>query len=163
VAYFVIVRGPLGVGKTTVAVRLAQRVGVEHISIDQILEEHDLEEWEDGFVSLRSFVRANEYASELGRAVLASGRPAIFDGNFYHEGQVDDLVGRLRFRHSIFSLQAPLAVCVERDGLRRPPHGAEATKDVYAKTASFERGIGIDATLPVETIVNELVSHLPRG
>ena len=90
------------------------------------------------------------------------GRPVLFDGNFYYEAQLDDLVGRLRFRHYIFRLDAPLAVCIARDGHRRPPHGAQAAQEVYAKAATVGRGIGIDATVPVDTMVDEIVSHLPR-
>jgi predicted kinase len=161
--YFLIVRGPLGVGKSTVTARLATRIGGTPISIDRILEEHELEEWEDGFLSPRSFVRANEHAAELGRPVLAAGRQVLFEGNFYFDAQLDDLVGRLRFRHYIFRLDAPLAVCIERDAHRRPPHGAQAAREVYAKSATVERGIGIDATLPLEDVVSEIVSHLPRG
>lgn len=160
--YFVIIRGPLGVGKSTVTAQLATRIGGVPVSIDRILDEYQLEEWEDGYVSLRSFVRANEHAAELARSILTGGRPVLFDGNFYYEAQLDDLVGRLRFRHYIFRLDAPLAVCIARDAHRRPPHGAQAAQEVYAKAATVGRGIGIDATVPVDTMVDEIVSHLPR-
>lgn len=42
--YYVVVRGPLGVGKSTVSSRLAEIIGADHILIDRILEEHGLEE-----------------------------------------------------------------------------------------------------------------------
>jgi shikimate kinase len=42
--YGVVIRGPLGVGKSTVAAALAKALGGDHIRIDQILEEHGLEE-----------------------------------------------------------------------------------------------------------------------
>ena len=38
----IVIRGPLGVGKTTVARALAEQLSALYISIDQVLEDHDL-------------------------------------------------------------------------------------------------------------------------
>jgi predicted kinase len=155
-AYYVLVRGPLGVGKSTVSELLANQIGGQVISIDQILEEHHL--WESGARS--EFLTANEFAAEQGRALLLRGIPVIFDGNFYWEEQIENLVGRLNFRHYVFTLAAPLAVCIERDQRREKPHGRAAAKAVYAKATAFDWGIGIDATGPLDATVEEIVSHL---
>jgi predicted kinase len=155
--FWVIVRGPLGVGKTTVSRRLAKRIGAKYISIDQTLEERDL--WESGRVS--EFVQANASVAELAQRCLGKGVPVIFDGNFYWKAQIKDLIGRLDRRHYVFTLKASLGVCVERDRHRPRPYGSEATRQVYAKSTRFEWGIGIDATRPLDAILREITSYLP--
>jgi predicted kinase len=159
-SFFVVIRGPLGVGKSSIAERLAKEIGAEHICIDRILDERGLEEWEADYVSLKSFVRANEFAADLAREFLAQGRAVIFDGNFYYAAQIEDLIGRLDCRHYVFTLKAPLEVCIDRDRHRDKSYGAEAAREVYAISTGFDWGIGIDATRPIDTVVGEIVSHL---
>ncbi|MGA9840492.1 MAG: AAA family ATPase [Thermoplasmata archaeon] len=154
--FFVILRGPLGVGKSTVAAALADGIGGELISIDRILEDQDL--WESG--ALPEFLRANDFAIAEGRRFLENGRPVVFDGNFYWQPQIWDLTGRLAYRHFIFTLKAPLPVCIDRDRLRSLSHGAEAAREVFAKTTQFDAGTDIDATRPVADVVEEVRSHL---
>jgi predicted kinase len=161
-SYFVVVRGPLGVGKTAVAGRLASELGAEHIPIDRILDENGLEEWEGGYISQQSFLRANRIAIDRARPRLEEGTPVIFDGNFYWKSAIEDLLIRLDYPHYVFTLRAPLSVCVERDSRRDPPHGRQAAQDVYAKTTSFDFGIRLDATQPVPTVVREIRSRLPQ-
>jgi len=157
VAYFVILRGPLGVGKTTVSRVLAKAIDATCVSIDRILDEHGL--WKEGRLS--EFLGANEIAVPLARRSLANGTPVVFDGNFYWKTQIEDLIDRLEARPFVFTLKAPLAVCIRRDNRRDPPHGREAARAVYAKTTKFEWGIGIDATRPVDAVVREIRAHLP--
>jgi len=121
--FYVVIRGPLGVGKSTVAESLAKRIEAEHISIDRILDEHGLEEWDGGYISQKSFLRANARAVERARGFLDKGTPVIFDGNFYWKSQIEDLLIQLDYRHYVFSLKAPLSVCIERDSRRVPPTG----------------------------------------
>lgn len=161
--YGVIVRGPLGAGKTTVSKRLAQFIAADYLSIDDILDQHGLEEWDDvrGCYSERSFLQANEFAAAAARPALERGDRVVFDGNFYWSSQVDDLVSRLACPVLIFTLKVPLDVCITRDGGRMPTHGPEATKEVFALTTSFSAGIEVDATRPIDDIVGEILSHLP--
>ena len=113
--YSMVIRGPLGVGKSTVAAALAQTIGAHHISIDKVLEEHEIEEWDDDRISLRSFLRANAIAVEQAHRALEAGQPLIFDGCFYWREQLDDLAKRLDRDLLVFTLDAPLPVCVGRD------------------------------------------------
>ncbi len=158
--FYVVVRGPLGSGKSTVSERLAKAIGGAHIAIDPILEENGLEQWEEGYISEDSFLKANSIALRQAEPVLRRGRPVVFDGNFYWRSQIADLVARLNFPHHVFTLKAPLDLCVQRDSQRDPPHGREATESVYAKSTEFDWGVGIDATQPVESVVREIASRL---
>ncbi|MGP8159402.1 MAG: AAA family ATPase [Thermoplasmata archaeon] len=160
--FYVLIRGPLGVGKSTVAKRLAGKVEAEYISIDRILDERGLETWYRGYVSQRSFLRANAYAVRRARPFLQNGRPVIFDGNFYYKSQIEDLIGQLDCRHYVFTLKAPLSLCIKRDGRRVPPYGREAARAVYAISTGFECGIGIDATRSVERVVDDIVTRLSK-
>jgi len=155
--FYVVIRGPLGVGKTTIAERLAKEVWGELISIDRILEEHDL--WESGRLS--EFLRANAFAVERARRSLEKGTPVVFDGNFYWKTQIGDLLDRLDYVHFVFTLQAPLRVCTERDRARDKPYGRLAAREVFAKSTRFEYGIGVDATRPIDSVLRAIRSHLP--
>ena len=42
-SYFIIIRGPLGIGKSTIAKALAEILKAEYIAIDKVLEENGLD------------------------------------------------------------------------------------------------------------------------
>jgi predicted kinase len=153
---YVIIRGPLGVGKTTVAARLAQALDAYVVSIDELLEELGSVTWEEGYISQRSFRAANRLAAERGRRSLQSGRSVIFDGNFYWKSQIEDLIHRLPFAHRVFTLRAPLKVCRDRDRARAKPLGGTATREVYRKSTEFTYGTPIDANRPLDEVVAEI-------
>lgn len=154
--FFVILRGPLGVGKTTISNALAKSIGARVSSIDKLVDP----EWDGG--SARLFLKTNQAAAREAARVLANGIPVVFDGCFYWKSQIKDLETRLPFPHEVFTLQAPLSVCIERDAHRKVVFGAEAARQVYRKVTRFEYGITIDATRDVPLIVQEIQSHLPR-
>lgn len=101
--YFIIIRGPLGSGKTTISKELSRILPAEHILIDQILEENNLtEEKEEGYISQKSFMKANEIAVGRAKKFLDCDKSVIFDGNFYWTSQIEDLIKRLNYPHYIF-------------------------------------------------------------
>lgn len=61
-AYFIIIRGPLGCGKTTTSKRLSKVLNAEYISIDKVLEEHDLDNIDPELecIPVENFIKANE-------------------------------------------------------------------------------------------------------
>ncbi len=170
--YCVVIRGPLGVGKTTVSRQLALEVGAECISIDQILEEHGLEEWDADRIALRSFLAANRIAVARASSALARETPVVIEGNFYWNEQLDDLVRNIDGRTLIFTLRAPLEVCIARDAMRPEPRegagpragdhlGKDATREVYALAARVDRGVPVDATGTIQGTVHLIRAHLP--
>jgi len=156
VSFFVIIRGPLGAGTTTVAHSLADEVGAEVVCIDPILESW---EWDGGSESL--FLRANVVAAQKGRVILGRGIPVIFDGNFYWRSVIDDLVARLPFDHRVFTLKVPLQVCIERDRARSHSYGEEGAREVFEKVARFDYGVSIDAAGNVPSVVSAIRAQLP--
>lgn len=155
-SFFVIVRGPLGVGKTAVSKGLSTTLGAHYLSIDQILDDHGL--WDRGRLS--EFLAANEIAARLARPWITKGRPVVFDGNFYWKTQIRDLTRRLASPHFIFTLVAPLRRCIERDGRRETSHGPEAARQVYAKAMAFEYGVRVNAECPVTEVVREITDRI---
>lgn len=155
--HYIIIRGPLSSGKTTISNKLAEILSARYISIDYILDEYGLiEDKEDGYISQKSFLRANEIAAQRAVRFLESGTPVIFDGNFYWKSQIEDLIRQLQFPHRIFTLKASLEICIERDSKRENPHGKDAVEAVYNKTNEFDYGMVIDVMQSVEQIVSEI-------
>lgn len=161
-SYYIIIRGPLGCGKSTISKELAKRINGEYISVDQILAENDLEnDKEEGYISQSSFKKANEIAVNQSSNYLSNNKQVIFDGNFYWKSQVEDLIERLDlYKSYVFTLKVPLEVCIERDSKRNPPHGEGAARVVYKKTTEFDYGEIIDATLPVEKSIGKIISSI---
>ncbi len=173
-SYSLVIRGPLGVGKSTVSSVLARTLGAQHISIDKVLEDNGIEEWDRDRISLRSFLRANEIAVDQAQTALEAGRPVIFDGCFYWREQLEDLAQRLGGKVTVFSLQAPLEVCIERDRGRPLPRareeprgghqlGGQAATEVFRLVARVDYGMAIDASGGLEATVAAILGRLPSS
>jgi predicted kinase len=94
VSFYLIVRGPLGAGKTTVARAVAERLGARVVSIDDLLDRF---EWDGG--SERLFRKANAVAAEQASEWLERGVPVVVDGNFYWPRLLAELQERLPYPH----------------------------------------------------------------
>ena len=155
-----LIRGPLGVGKTTVAKLLSARLNGCYISVDGILDEHGLDKGKNG-IPARNFIRANELALPIARAALAAGQPVLFDGNFYYKTPIWHLRRSLPPPFYVFTLQAPLEVCIQRDSGRARVYGADSASWVHYLVSRFEAGIPIDTAGKDETqVVEEILAHL---
>lgn len=160
-AFYLIIRGPLGCGKTTIAKKVAQILRGRYIAIDVVLDKHSLtKDKEEGYISQRSFRRANSLILPLAKKALEKGTPVIFDGNFYWKSQINDLIKRLPFPHKAFTLKCPLGVCIQRDKLRKETHGRDAAMVVYKKSTEFTYGRVIDVTKPLSQSLKKIISHL---
>lgn len=144
-AFYIIIRGPLGCGKTTIAERLAKELDAEYFSVDKILSEFDLKsDKESGYISQKSFCKANEFIAKRTKKFLEKGRIVIVDGNFYWKSAIDDLSARLKYDHQVLTLKASLKTCITRDKGRSKSHGEEAARAVFKKSTSFKNGKVID-------------------
>lgn len=157
VGCYIILRGPLGVGKTTVAAALSDAIGAKVVSVDALVDP----DWDGG--SLRLYLRANVRAAAVAKPTLVRGRPVVFDGCFYWKTQLRDLERRMPYPHLVVTLTAPLRMCVERDAGRKVVHGTDAARTVYRKVTRFAYGIPIDATRRVSDMVRDIRSHLPSS
>ena len=161
--YYLIIRGPLGIGKTTIAKSLAEKLGAKHISVDRIVDDPKLitRELEQGYISQNNFLQANKIVAPRAIKYLGRGIPVIFDGNFYWKSQINDLISRLNYPHYVFTLKAPLSVCIKRDADRDKTHGKDAAEAVYRKSTSFDYGNLIDTENKTpEQVIEEIRGYI---
>ena len=152
---FVIIRGPLGAGKTTVARKLAEKLKGKHVSVDQLLEKKGLDRIEGECIPAKNFIKAIE--GEVFEGTL------VFDGNFYHKEQIEDLKMRLGGSCKIFTLKASLETCIERDKSRKRVYGEDAARAVHHLVSRFDEGIVIDTeNKTADQIVEEIFCHITK-
>lgn len=162
-SYYIIIRGPLGSGKSTISNELCKRIHAEHISIDKVLDEHNLtKDKEEGYISQKSFKKANKIIIPKIKEILNKGKPVIIDGNFYWKSQIDDLIEQLKYPHYVFTLKTPVEVCIDRDVQRGKTHGENNVRVVHKKSTEFTYGTVIDMMQPFEKAIKEIISYLPK-
>ena len=163
-SFYIIIRGPLGCGKSTIAKKISKILKAKYVAVDMVLDEYDLtKDKEAGYISQRSFKEANEIISPQAKDNLDKGISIVFDGNFYWKSQIEDLISRLNFSYYVFTLKAPLEICIARDIERRKTHGEEAARAVYKKSTEFDYGKIIDINRPLEICVKDILSYLPKS
>lgn len=164
-SFFIIIRGPLGVGKTTIAKFLAERLDGERIDFDKILSENGLDEVsaEEGGIPLDNFIKANDLVIPDAKKKIEAGKVLIFDACFYHKEVIDDLIKKLPYKHFVFTLKASLDNCVLRDKCREKSYGKDAAEFVHLIVSKFDYGIIIETSCHTkEQTVEEVLSHIQR-
>jgi adenylate kinase family enzyme len=158
--YYMIIRGPAGCGKTTVAKILQKKLKAVYVSFDEILKKHKLEISDGRGISKDSFLKANELIVDGVKRELMAGRVVIFDGCFYHKDQLENLEKSLPFEHSVFDLKASIEECIERDKNRKSI-GGDSIRAVYEMVVEFDYGIPVEtAKKTVGQVVTELLNML---
>ncbi len=160
-SYFIIIRGPAGVGKSTIGNKLAESLHGECIHIDKVLEEHGL-----GYilgeknVPEENFFKVNEILKHYINEQLNKGKIIILDENFYYKSQIKDLLEKIPHKHYAFTLKADLQNCIKRDKDRNGI-GADRIKDVFKLVSAFDYGIIINTNNKTpDKIVREILSNL---
>ncbi len=163
--YFIIIRGPLGGGKSTIAKTLAQHLKAVYINIDKILEENKLDDIDQKIqcIPIQNFAKAIEIIIPFARKNLDEGKIVIFDACFYHKESIDHLIYRLPYKNFVFNLKTPLKICIERDKNRVKNYGKSAVMQVYNLVSKFDYGIIIDTSKPIEKAIEEIISNLPKN
>jgi uridine kinase len=161
--HFILIRGPLGIGKTTIARKLAHALNGEYVSVDLFLEKLGLDKVQGDSIPLKNFIKANELIIPYARKKLAKHETVIVDGNFYFKEQIEHLVKNVPARTYAFTIKAPLRVCIQRDGKRKMPYGKGSVEAVYRLVSRFDYGIPIDAGNKTPArVVKNILSCLPR-
>lgn len=162
-AFFIILRGAAGVGKTTVGQELARALHGECLHIDKILEKNKL-----GYVigeklvPEENFFKINNLICPHIKKQLQQGTSVVLEGNFYHKSQIEDIAEKVGGRFFVFTLEASLEECVRRDA-KRNPIGRKRIMDVYKLVSSFDSGIIVDTNGKNPAEINkEIASYLPN-
>ncbi|MFA4887478.1 MAG: ATP-binding protein [Candidatus Nanoarchaeia archaeon] len=164
-SYFIIIRGPLGIGKTTISDKLAKRLKGVHISMDKILEEYGLDKvsQKEETIPLRNFLKANKLILPVAKEHLKKGTIVIFDGNFQHKEQLVGLVEKIHYPHYAFNLKASVETCIARDKGRKRSYGEDAARWLHTLVSRYEYGINIDVEKKTpDKAVKEILAHLPH-
>lgn len=163
-SFFIIIRGPAGVGKSGISKRAARKIKAEVIHFDQIMDKLGLDYIPgDKWIPLNKFLKADKIMIPKFKKKLENGKNIILDGNFYHKQQIEDLIGSLDFPHFVFTLKADLKECIKRDKTRSGELGEQATEDVFKLVSTFDYGNVIDTSnkTPAD-IAREIISLLPK-
>ena len=128
--------------KTTIAKKVAKVLKGEYISIDKVLEKNNLDKVDkkEGRITAKNFIKGNEIVITKIKENLSKGKVVVIDGCFYHKEQIEHFIQNLNFRHFVFTLKAPLEVCIERDSKREKSYGMEAAIAVYNMVSKFDYG-----------------------
>ncbi len=164
-SYCIIIRGPLGVGKTAVAKKLAKALRGKYVSIDLLLAKKGLDKVDkkSNRILLANFIKAADSVLPELKSSLKKG-PIILDGNFYHREQIAHLMKSLDCEFYIFTLKASLEVCMLRDSGRKKPYGKSATKAVYALVSKLNYGKSINTkTKTSAEVIKEILKYLPKN
>ncbi len=158
-SFFVIIRGYLGVGKTTIAKQVAKKIKAKYYSIDEILAKNKLDKIGKRCIPLENFIKANEKVLSQAKSLLAKGIPVVFDGNFYHKGHIIHLIRNLKAPHKVFTLKAPLKVCIARDAQRKGSYGKWPVIAVYNLVNNTKYGKTINTDKKsIKQVVREIIS-----
>ncbi len=132
--------------------------------MDDVLEKHDLDNLppDAPCISAENFIKANKIVLPEAKQLLNGGKIVIFDACFYHKEVIKHLIQNLPYEHYIFTLKAPLALCVQRDNDRYKTYGKKAAADVHALVSRFDYGTNIDVTEDLESTLNNILSYLPK-
>ena len=161
-SYFIIIRGPLGSGKSTLSKKLAKILSAEIIFIDDVLENLGLDKVDEneGFIPAKNFIKANENVLPEVKKQLQNGKVVIFDACFYHKEIIEHLIQNLSFPYYVFTLKVPLDLCIKRDSERNKTHGEGATCAVHSLVSRFDYGNVIDVTGSIDESLNNILSYL---
>lgn len=159
--FFIIIRGSLGVGKTTISLELTKLLNAEYISFDKVLEENGLDRKDDNFIP-EDFIKANEIILLRVKECLESGKIVIFDGCFHFIEQIRHLIKNLNFKYFVFDLKAPVEICIHRDKNRIKVYGEKEARDVYGLVSKFKVGFSIDAEGSLKDVLDRIFIYLVR-
>lgn len=160
--YFIIIRGPLGCGKSTISKRLAKILNAEYVSVDEVLAKHGLDKVDPDAecIPAENFIKANEVVLPEAKRHLSNGKVVIFDACFYHKEPIEHLIKNLPYQNYVFTLKAPVDVCIARDRARDKTHGEDAARAVHSLVSRFDYGTVIDITKPLDEVIKSILSKM---
>lgn len=162
-AYYIIIRGALGIGKTELSKRLSKILRAKHISMDSLLRKMGLDRISKnaGCIPAENFIKADNKIFPEAKKLLAKGRIIIFDGCFYHKKQIMHIIKNLKFKHYVFTLKAPLRVCMARDSKRIKVYGKSAAEAVFKLVSRFDYGTIVNTNKKkISQTIKRILSYL---
>jgi len=163
--YFIVLSGTLGSGKSTCAKKIAEILDGKIIDLDEVLRENKLDHQasDSACISAANFIKGLDIVIPLAKQWLEKNKIVIFDGCLYHREVLDYLIKKLLFPHYIFTLKAPLPVCIDRDKQRERTIGKGVAEEVYSLVCVNDFGILVNTeNKSVSETIKEIISYLPN-
>lgn len=155
--YCIIIRGPAGVGKTTIAKELARNLDADYFSFDEIMEANKLDTIIGDGIPSKNFVKANEIVLDL----IKNKDRVILDGCFYRKEQLDHLLHNIKAKVYIFTLNADVTECSERNKMRVNSLADEDIKQVHNLVSKIKIGRIINTSgKSIKQIVSEILNRM---
>ena len=145
----IIIRGPLGIGKSTISKKLAKDLVATYFSVDEILAKNKLDviDFEIGCIPEENFLKINDLIIPLIQENINKNKSVVVDGNFYHKIVLEHLISKLNQKDVfVFTLKASKDICINRDAQREKSYGVVAATAVHELVSRFDYG---------EVILNE--------
>ncbi|MCC7574846.1 AAA family ATPase [Candidatus Woesearchaeota archaeon] len=162
----IIIRGPLGIGKSTISKKLAEDLDAEYFSVDEILAKNELDviDFEIGCIPEHNFLKINELIYPDILKNLNKKKSVVIDGNFYHKTVLEDLLTKFnKHKVFVFTLKAKKDVCIKRDAERKKSYGIIATTAVHDLVSKFDYGtLILNEDDAVEEKIKLIKSELAR-
>ena len=158
--HIIVIRGPSGVGKTSVAHRLPDYIHAECFSFDEVMKRHELDMIMGGSIPAENFIKADEIVFSEIKTTAAD--VVVLDCCLYHKEHLDDLQQRakeLGTTISIFTLDASLAVCLKRNSMRKNPMTNDDVEKVHSLVHALITGIVIPTR---DKTVRDIVGEIAR-
>ena len=132
--------------------------------MDEVLEKHGLDKMppDAPCIPAENFIKANEIVLPEVKQLLDDGKIVIFDACFYHKEVIEHLVQNLEMPYTIFTLKAPLELCIKRGRERSKTHGEGAAWAVHSLVSRFDYGNIVDVTGGLEDTIKDILSYLPK-
>jgi aminoglycoside phosphotransferase family enzyme/predicted kinase len=166
----VLVGGGPGTGKTTVAHNLAERVGAQVISTDEVRRELQASGQmtgtpgvlDRGLYSAENIVAVYDAVLRRAQLLLAAAQSVILDGTWhdpYQRAKARDVAAATHAAMSEILCVAPGAMAAERVGSREPDAISDATPAVARALAidpgQWSRACVVDTTRPIADTVHD--------
>jgi len=158
----IIIRGPLGVGKSTISMQLATLLPGLYIPLDDVVNRLGLDTVppDAECIPVENFLAAlDDVLPQIERS-MAQGTSVIVDACFYHKEMIEFLEQHFPGKTAVFTLDAPIDVCITRDRERDKSHGEDSARAVHYLVSRFSAGTRIDATQPKEATIAKIIALL---
>jgi shikimate kinase len=154
---YIIIRGPAGVGKSTIAKKLSKKINSYYISYDDIMKKNGLDIIEDDAISPENFIKANNIILQI----IKEKDSVIFDGCFYRKEQIEHLLKELNGEVYIFTLMADLKECLSRNMKRKDPMKKKSIVEVYNLVKSLDEGTFIQTDKKTtDEVIEKIISKI---
>lgn len=153
----IVIRGPLGVGKSTISKIIASKLNAEYLSLDHIISDNNLNT-EDG-ITLENFLKSNDIILDI--VYKSKNEHFILDGCFYYIEQVEDLKHKFKGNVAFITLRGSLQKCIERDSNRSKAYGKDSATFVFNMTEGVKVGYEIwNENLTIDKTVEKVLEFI---